>query len=176
MAKEGVKFLYGSAIVIGSIAVIQYFRRQKRLLEGICVSSAGLDWKTVLSGVLSSNNADNIQGIPLTLSVVNNSNIDVTIKEIDLNVSVDGVNLGYVELVEEVELSKNSETILNLTITLGVTDWISLGLALIGQNVYKIRGNFVISASVFETLNYPYYVVVTGSEITDEQSGECKVN
>jgi LEA14-like dessication related protein len=117
-----------------------------------------------------------MQGIPLTLSVVNNSNIDVTIKDIDLNVSVDDVNLGYVELVEEVELTKNSETILNLNITLDISDWISLGIALAGQNVYKIRGNFVISASVFETLNYPYYLIVTGSEITDEQSGECKVN
>ena len=175
MAKEGVKFLYGSAIVIGLVAVVQYFRRQKRLLEDICVSSAGLDWKTVLSGLISSNNAGNIQGIPLQLSVVNNSDIDVTIKDIDLDVSVDGVYLGYVELAQEVELSKNSETILNLNITLDVTDWISLGIAMIGQNVYKIRGNFVISASVFESLNYPYYLIVTGDDI-DEQSGECKVN
>ena len=95
MAKEGVKFLYGSAIVIGLVAVVQYFRRQKRLLEDICVSSAGLDWKTVLSGLISSNNAGNIQGIPLQLSVVNNSDIDVTIKDIDLDVSVDGVYLVY---------------------------------------------------------------------------------
>ena len=87
------------------------------------------------------------------------------------------VNLGYVELVEEVELSKNSETILNLNITLDSyrLDFFRNCVG-IGQNVYKIRGNFVISASVFETLNYPYYLIVTGSEITDEQSGECKVN
>lgn len=176
MAKEGVKFLYGSALVIGSIAVIQYFRRQKRLLKDICISNVSLGWQEILSGILSSNNATNIQGIPLTLSVVNNSNIDVTLKDIDLAVSVDGVSLGYVDLDEEVELTANSETQLDLTIKLSITDWLSTGIALLGQNVYKIRGNFVISASVFETLNYPYYVVVTGSEITDEQSGECKVN
>ena len=176
MAKEGVKFLYGSAVVIGIIAVIQYFRRQKRLLQDICISNVSLGWQEVLSGVLSSNNANNMQGIPLTLSVVNNSKIDVTIKDIDLDVSVDGVSLGFVELDEEVELSANSETQLNLNIKLTITDWLSVGIALIGQNVYKIRGNFVISASVFETLNYPYYVIMTGSEITDEQSGECVVN
>ena len=176
MAKEGVKFLYGSALVIGAIAVIQYFRRQKRLLKDICISNTSLDWQSVLNGLLSSSQASSMSGIPLTLSVVNNSKIDVTLKDVDLDVSVDGVSLGYVDLKEEVELKGNSETQLELTITLTVSDWLSLGVALIGTNVYKIRGNFVISASVFETLNYPYYVVMTGSEITDEQSGDCKVS
>ena len=176
MAKEGVKFLYGSAVVIGAIATIQYFRRQKRLLKDICVSNTSFDWQSVLSGIISSQSASNLEGIPLTLSVVNNSNIDVTIKDIDLDVSVDNVSIGVVSLADEVELAKNSETLLELTIQITVTDWLALGLALLtGPNVYKIRGNFVISASIFETVSYPYLLVMSGSQVTSEESGNCIV-
>jgi|21_taG_2_1085346.scaffolds.fasta_scaffold24713_5 LEA14-like dessication related protein len=174
MAKEGVKFLYGSAIVIGIVAVVQYFSRQKRLLKDICVSNTSFDWQSILSGLLSSENASSTSGVPLTLSVVNNSDIDVTLKEIDLAVTVDGQNLGYVELGEEVQLLANSETMLDLNITITVDDLLGLGLSLlIPPNVYKIRGNFVISASVFETLKYPYLLVMTGSQLTEEVSGDC---
>ena len=149
MAKEGVKFLYGSAVVIGAIAAI-------------------------LSGLISSQSAADIQGIPLTLSVVNNSDIDVIIKDADLDVSVDGISIGVVSLddEEEIKLSKNSETQLDLSIKITVTDWLSLGVAILsGSNVYKIRGNFVISASIFETLSYPYLLVMSGNQITEEVSG-----
>ena len=175
MAKEGVKFLYGSALVIGVVAVMQYYRRQKRLLKDICVSNTNFDWKTVLSGLLNNNNAAAMQGIPLQLSVVNNSNIDVTIKDIDLDVSVDGVYLGYVTLANPIELKANAESNLDLYITLDVGDWISLGIAALGSNVYKVRGNFVISASVFETLTYPYLLIIGGPDAS-EISGECEVN
>ena len=174
MAKEGVKFLYGSAVVIGAIAAIQYFSRQKRLLKDISISNTSLDWQTILSGLISSQSAADIQGIPLTLSVVNNSDIDVIIKDADLDVSVDGISIGVVSLddEEEIKLSKNSETQLDLNIKITVTDWLALGVAILsGSNVYKIRGNFVISASIFETLSYPYLLVMNGNEITEEVSG-----
>ena len=189
MAKEGVKFLYGSAVVIGAIAAIQYFSRQKRLLKDISISNTSLDWQTILSGLISSQSAADIQGIPLTLSVVNNSDIDVIIKDADLDVSVDGISIGVVSLddEEEIKLSKNSETQLDLSIKITVTDWLALGVKsndiyyyinngvnyeiLSGSNVYKIRGNFVISASIFETLSYPYLLVMSGNQITEEVSG-----
>ena len=176
MAKEGVKFLYGSALVIGAIAIVQYFSRQKRLLKDICVSNTSFDWQGVLSGLISSQSAASLEGIPLSLTVVNNSDIDVTIKEIDLDVTVDGVEVGVVSLGEEVLLTQNSETILDLSIKLTVTDWIGLAAAIvIPPNVYKIRGNFVISASVFETITYPYLLIMTGSEVTTQESGNCIV-
>jgi hypothetical protein len=66
---------------------------------------------------------------------------------------------------------------LDLNIIITVDDLIALGISLlIPPNVYKIRGNFVISASVFETLNYPYLLVLTGSELTEEVSGECELS
>jgi len=182
MAKESVKFLYGSAVVIGAIATIQYFRRQKQLLKGICISNTSFEWKEVLNGLLFSDAAADFDGIPLSLLVVNNSNIDVVIKDIDLKVSVDGINLGTVVLDEEVELTANTETQLDLIITLDSINWLQLGLELLlGPNVYKIKGNFVISASVFETLNIPYTLVFKGNgssgsgSTTTEISGDCKV-
>mgnify|MGYP003669336451 CR=1 FL=1 len=49
--------------------------QQKRLLKDISISNTSLDWQTILSGLISSQSAADIQGIPLTLSVVNNSDI-----------------------------------------------------------------------------------------------------
>jgi len=182
MAKEGVKFLFGSAIVIGAIALVQYFRRQRKLLSGICVSETSLNWRTTIYNILKG--TSNLEGIPLTLSVVNNSNIDVTIKEVDLDVLVNNTVIGYVgiEDSEEFVISKNSESTLELYISLNpetLAQIISNPLLalldlLVDTNTYKIRGNFVISASVFETLEYPYYLEVTGSELT-EKSGDCEV-
>ena len=87
-----------------------------------------------------------------------------------------------VELEEEVKLTANSETQLDLKIKLSQINWLELGLELlIGPNAYKIRGNFVISASVFETLNIPYLLVTKGggdsggSETISEKTGNCKV-
>ena len=114
--------------VIGGVGVVAYFIRQGKLLKQICVSSTDLAWKTTLLGVANDikNGTPPSVELPLNLTLKNDSNIDVTIKDVGFDITwlgsgtalLEGRNLliGRVDSNEETVIKKKSTGYLSLKI------------------------------------------------------------
>ena len=185
--------------VIGGVGVVSYFIRQGKLLKQICVSSTDLAWKTTLLGVATDikNGTSPSVDLPLNLTLKNDSNIDVTIKDVEFDITwlgsgtslLEGRNLliGTVDSNEETVIKKKSTGYLALKINLAPLSELSTGemvmlgtdmLPVIGNGIdVLIDGNIQIKASIFETINYPYSLMINTSDAIEdakEKSGDCK--
>ena len=84
---KGTKALLGILGIFGVTAVAAYFLRQAKLLKEICVSATDFNWLSnlisVLQAVTGSNNGETLN-LDYSITLVNNSNIDVELKEINL--------------------------------------------------------------------------------------------
>tara|TARA_R110000737_G_scaffold103385_2_gene136659 strand:+ start:191 stop:787 length:597 start_codon:yes stop_codon:yes gene_type:complete len=185
--------------VIGGVGVVSYFIRQGKLLKQICVSSTDLAWKTTLLGVANDikNGTSPSVDLPLNLTLKNDSNIDVTIKDVGFDITwlgsgtslLEGRNLliGTVDSNEETVIKKKSTGYLALKINLAPLSDLSAGemvmlgtdmLPLLGNGIdVLIDGNIQIKASIFETINYPYSLMLNTSDAIEdakEKSGDCK--
>ena len=185
--------------VIGGVGVVSYFIRQGKLLKQICVSSTDLAWKTTLLGVATDikNGTSPSVDLPLNLTLKNDSNIDVTIKDVGFDITwlgsgtslLEGRNLliGTVDSNEETVIKKKSTGYLALKINLAPLSDLSSGemvmlgtdmLPIVGNGIdVLIDGNIQIKASIFETINYPYSLMLNTSDAIEdakEKSGDCK--
>lgn len=185
--------------VIGGVGVVSYFIRQGKLLKQICVSSTDLAWKTTLLGVANDikNGTSPSVDLPLNLTLKNDSNIDVTIKDVGFDITwlgsgtslLEGRNLliGRVDSNEETVIKKKSTGYLALKINLAPLSDLSAGemvmlgtdmLPIVGNGIdVLIDGNIQIKASIFETINYPYSLMLNTSDAIEdakEKSGDCK--
>ena len=185
--------------VIGGVGVVSYFIRQGKLLKQICVSSTDLAWKTTLLGVANDikNGTSPSVDLPLNLTLKNDSNIDVTIKDVGFDITwlgsgtslLEGRNLliGTVDSNEETVIKKKSTGYLALKINLAPLSDLSAGemvmlgtdmLPIVGNGIdVLIDGNIQIKASIFETINYPYSLMLNTSDAIEdakEKSGDCK--
>ena len=185
--------------VIGGVGVVSYFIRQGKLLKQICVSSTDLAWKTTLLGVANDikNGTSPSVDLPLNLTLKNDSNIDVTIKDVEFDITwlgsgtslLEGRNLliGTVDSNEETVIKKKSTGYLALKINLAPLSDLSAGemvmlgtdmLPIVGNGIdVLIDGNIQIKASIFETINYPYSLMLNTSDAIEdakEKSGDCK--
>lgn len=185
--------------VIGGVGVVSYFIRQGKLLKQICVSSTDLAWKTTLLGVATDikNGTSPSVDLPLNLTLKNDSNIDVTIKDVEFDITwlgsgtslLEGRNLliGTVDSNEETVIKKKSTGYLALKINLAPLSDLSAGemlmlgtdmLPIVGNGIdVLIDGNIQIKASIFETINYPYSLMLNTSDAIEdakEKSGDCK--
>tara|TARA_R110002073_G_scaffold30649_5_gene95183 strand:- start:3399 stop:3995 length:597 start_codon:yes stop_codon:yes gene_type:complete len=185
--------------VIGGVGVVSYFIRQGKLLKQICVSSTDLAWKTTLLGVATDikNGTSPSVELPLNLTLKNDSNIDVTIKDVGFDITwlgsgtslLEGRNLliGRVDSNEETVIKKKSTGYLSLKINLAPLSDLSSGemvmlgtdmLPIVGNGIdVLIDGNIQIKASIFETINYPYSLMLNTSDAIEdakEKSGDCK--
>lgn len=185
--------------VIGGVGVVSYFIRQGKLLKQICVSSTDLAWKTTLLGVATDikNGTSPSVDLPLNLTLKNDSNIDVTIKDVGFDITwlgsgtslLEGRNLliGRVDSNEETVIKKKSTGYLALKINLAPLSDLSSGemvmlgtdmLPIVGNGIdVLIDGNIQIKASIFETINYPYSLMLNTSDAIEdakEKSGDCK--
>lgn len=185
--------------VIGGVGVVSYFIRQGKLLKQICVSSTDLAWKTTLLGVANDikNGTSPSVDLPLNLTLKNDSNIDVTIKDVGFDITwlgsgtslLEGRNLliGRVDSNEETVIKKKSTGYLALKINLAPLSDLSSGemvmlgtdmLPIVGNGIdVLIDGNIQIKASIFETINYPYSLMLNTSDAIEdakEKSGDCK--
>ena len=193
------KIIITTAAVLGGVGVLAYFLRQGKLLKQICVSSTDLAWKTTLLGVandIKQGNSPNVD-LPLNLTLNNDSNIDVTIKNVSFDITwmgsgtalLEGRNLiiGTVESDNETVIKKNSKGYLGLTISLATLTKLSMAemvilgtdlLPVIGNGIdVMIDGNIKLKASIFETVYYPYTLMINtseGLEAADELSGDCE--
>ena len=185
--------------VIGGVGVVSYFIRQGKLLKQICVSSTDLAWKTTLLGVANDikNGTSPSVDLPLNLTLKNDSNIDVTIKDVGFDITwlgsgtslLEGRNLliGTVDSNEETVIKKKSTGYLALKINLAPLSELSTGeMVMLGTDMLPVLGNGIdvlidgniqIKASIFETINYPYSLMLNTSDAIEdakEKSGDCK--
>ena len=185
--------------VIGGVGVVSYFIRQGKLLKQICVSSTDLAWKTTLLGVANDikNGTSPSVDLPLNLTLKNDSNIDVTIKDVEFDITwlgsgtslLEGRNLliGTVDSNEETVIKKKSTGYLALKINLAPLSDLSAGeMVMLGTDMLPVLGNGIdvlidgniqIKASIFETINYPYSLMLNTSDAIEdakEKSGDCK--
>jgi hypothetical protein len=185
--------------VIGGVGVVSYFIRQGKLLKQICVSSTDLAWKTTLLGVANDikNGTSPSVELPLNLTLKNDSNIDVTIKDVGFDITwlgsgtslLEGRNLliGTVDSNEETVIKKKSTGYLALKINLAPLSDLSAGeMVMLGTDMLPVLGNGIdvlidgniqIKASIFETINYPYSLMINTSDAIEdakEKSGDCK--
>ena len=197
MAK-GVKIAAGTILALGAVGGIAYLLRQKKLLKNICVSHTDIGWEATLYDIASSMQQGNTPSMqmPFQLTLVNNSNIDVTIKEVDMSIVwlTTGTDLltsdkliANIYSERETILKGKSETTLTINVDLSPLATLTNGElvilagdvnALTGNGIdVLIQGNIKLKASIFETVNYPYYLrmnTAEGLSTADEQSGDCK--
>lgn len=197
MAKGG-KVVFGTVAVLGVLGAIVYFIRQSKLLRQICVSHTDIGWESTVyevgTAVYDGETPSNLE-VPFHLTLVNNSNIDVIIKDVDMSItwlSQDTALLssdkliGNVKSTREDKLVKNSTTTITMNVDLSPITKLTTGQLLlltgdIASNGIRVivQGNVKLKASIFETINYPYYLNMNtadalDSENTVEESGECK--
>tara|TARA_R100001244_G_scaffold35643_3_gene32778 strand:- start:454 stop:1008 length:555 start_codon:yes stop_codon:yes gene_type:complete len=182
MASKTTKLIVGTAFVVGTIVFVRYLVRQSKMLKDICVTHTSLEWRNSLQQ-LATQWQEIIAGdpiefnVPLKLQLVNNSDIDVTVKEIDFDIYFESIHIGSIFEQEPKIIKANSRTDFDIYIDLDLQgDWINIGLEAIGgNNKFEVIGNIVLSASIYETLNYPYQLIVQGNQVLKEVSGECKL-
>jgi len=166
------------ALTIGGIAFVKYLTTQAKLLKKICVRSTSLEWREVLSSGLQAyiSGTPMPQTIPLELEVVNDSDVEVEVKEMYFDIYFSGIHVASVLNQDEAILMPNSVSNLEIDVNLDLAgDLIDIGLELLsGDNEIELRGNLKIQASVYEEYNYPYKLVVQGNEILEESSGKCE--
>ena len=197
MAKGG-KVVFGTVAALGLLGAIAYFVRQGKLMRQICVSHTDIGWESTVyeigTAVVNGETPSNLE-VPFHLTIVNKSNIDVIIKEVDMSITwlaqdtallASDKLIGNVKSTREDKLVKNSTTTITMSVDLSpLTKLTTAQLILLTGDIAAngirviVQGNVKLKASIFETINYPYYLNMNtadafDSEDTVEESGECK--
>ncbi len=175
---KGLKIFLGLAIGVGAFALAKYLLTQRKLLTKVCVESTSLEWRElIIDAVKAKLQGGNVPtSIPLELNMRNASDVDVEVKNIDLDIYFDDIHIGSIQSQQESILSANSISTLELDVDLDLKgDLIDLGLNIFaGDNTLEIFGNMKLKASIYEEYNYPYQLKVQGSKILKRRSGDCK--
>ena len=179
---KGTKALLGILGILGVTAVAAYFLRQAKLLKEICVSSTNFDWASnLISTAQAVLNPEDGQALNLDYSITleNNSNIDVEIKEIDLELRSSQGRIAVIRNDFVEVLAKKSSKTIPLDIVLAIDPSISIADLAVDQAVggieMQLSGDIVVKASIFETIRVPYRSRFnTGSNPNaQESSGSC---
>jgi LEA14-like dessication related protein len=174
---KGFKIFLGVAVALGGFAFIKYLMTQAKLLKDICVRSTSLEWREVIVDAVKAQ----IQGqtpntsLPLELEIVNGSDVEVEVKDINFDIFFDGIHIGDVLSQQSAILGANSISTLELDVDLDLKgDILDLGLSILaGDNEVEIYGNILMKASIYEEYNYPYQIKVKGNNILKQVSGNC---
>tara|TARA_R100000664_G_C2720643_1_gene114255 strand:- start:432 stop:989 length:558 start_codon:yes stop_codon:yes gene_type:complete len=179
---KGTKAIIGLLGILGVTAVAAYFLRQAKLLKEICVSSTNFDWVSNLVSILQAiTNPEDGQVLNLDYSItlVNNSNIDVELKEINLELRSSQGRIAVIRNDFVEVLARKSTKTIPLDIMLALDSNISIVDLIADQAIggieMQIIGDIVVKASIFETIRVPYRSRFnTGSNTNaQEESGSC---
>ena len=187
--KQNTKVAIGLFVSIGIVGLAAYFMRQAKLLKNICVQAASVDWSaSVIEVAQLYNNGQPITNIslPLDLTLTNNSNIDVTINNVELDLYAEQDKIGVIYTDFEQLLAKNSvgELSVNFNFVEGA-ELGGLGIAygtgaLVGTPLdFTIVGSIKAKASIFESIDIKYRStftlseLVSGNAINDQSGKNC---
>lgn len=186
--KKNVKVALGLFFTIGTIGTIAYFIRQAKLLKNICVKAGSVDWNdTILeaAAIYSSGQPVTEFSLPLDLTLTNNSNTDVTIKKVELDLYAEQDLIGTISTDFEQLLAKNS--VGELSVDFNLVEGANLAaivaaetsslLPFVDAMDYTIVGSIRAKASVFETISIKYRSTFTlgeliGGNTTNSESGK----
>jgi len=187
--KKNIKIGVGLLAAIGVVGVATYFIRQAKLLKNICVQAGSVDWSASVvevAQIYQSGEPITEIELPLDLVLTNDSNTDVTIQKVDLDLYAEQDKIGVIATDFEQILEKNS--IGDLSVDFQFIDdvnLVGLGVAygtgvLIGDPMdFTIKGKITAKASIFETIEIKYTSTFTLAEMlagttdNDESGGNC---
>lgn len=184
--KLGFKTFFGFTAIIGGIAFVKYAISQVKMLKGICVSSSSLDWQNPLFEALESKVLGNPidVDIPLALSILNNSDLEVSVKDVKFEILFQGIKIADVYHISETTLNPNSKSTMDLKvelIKLTNKDLSDIGIEIAkivfgttDEATYEIVGELKVQASIYEKLTIPYSMIMKGSEVLEDGNKDCK--
>jgi len=174
--KKNVKVALGLFFTIGTIGTIAYFVRQGRLMKNISVEAGSVDWNaTILEAAQLYSSGQSIAQIslPLDLILTNDSNTDVTISNVDLDLYAEQDLIGTISTEFEQLLAKKS--VGELSVDFNFVEGANLGaivaaeassiLPFIDAMDYTIVGSIKAKASVFESIKIKYRSTFTLGEL-----------
>jgi hypothetical protein len=174
--KKNVKVALGLFFTIGTIGTIAYFVRQGRLMKNISVEAGSVDWSAAIieaAQLYSSGQSITQISLPLDLTLTNDSNTDVTINKVDLDLYAEQDLIGTISTDFEQLLAKKSvgELSVDFNFVEGA-DLSAIALAeastilpFIDAMDYTIVGSVRAKASVFESINLKYRSTFTLGEL-----------
>ena len=166
--------------VVGALSVfglIRYLNRQRKALKNMCISSVSWNWTDFIKTAIATGKVPD--DAKMELKATNTSNIDLTVNEFLLEVSVDDKHFGYIKTFEAVVIPKNSSRNIYASLEIDVDFGVDLVLDIIDiisdsdPTEYKVEGFINVSASIFESYSHKFEIVSTKDEILSQTSGEC---
>ena len=171
------KIALGVLGALGVLTIFRYIHRQGKALKNLCISNVSWNWVDALQGTLLGG------AIPDTAQMefkaTNNSDIDLTIKEINLVVTVDDKIVGTIKSPMEQQVLRNSTRDIYVTIDFDVNLDANLLFDIIDiiadpdPTQFGVDGYFTVSASLFENYTYRYNLLTTKDQIISEVAGDC---
>tara|TARA_R110002096_G_scaffold63690_4_gene155982 strand:- start:1169 stop:1705 length:537 start_codon:yes stop_codon:yes gene_type:complete len=164
---------------LGVLGLIRYISRQGKALKHMCISSVSWNWTDSIKSALATGKLPD--DAKMELKATNTSNIDLTVNQFLLEVSVDDKHFGYIKTFEAVVIPKNSSRNIYAKLEIDVDLGIDLVLDIIDiltdsdPTEYKVEGYINVSASVLESYSHRFEIVATKDEILSEVSGECNL-
>lgn len=195
--KKDTKIVLAVLVAGGGLLLTRYFLRQYRLLRNVCVSNTNLNWAVELAeAALDAVDGDGFSYSTLDtqfeLELTNSSDIPVTIKDINLNVFLEGQKIGTIIDQQSTTLDKNSSVTLFLNLDIdenviqGAIENTALQTAfefissVLSSNVdvpttrIEVSGVINVKASIYESFKIRYRLVTTPSGLIEESSGNCE--
>lgn len=195
--KKDTKIVLAVLVAGGGLLLTRYFLRQYRLLRNVCVSNTNLNWAVELAeAALDAVDGDGFSYSTLDtqfeLELTNSSDIPVTIKDINLNVFLEGQKIGTIIDQQSTTLDKNSSVTLFLNLDIdenviqGAIENTALQTAfefissVLSSNVdvpttqIEVNGVINVKASIYESFKIRYRLVTTPSGLIEESSGNCE--
>lgn len=167
------------------------------MLRNVCVSNTNLNWAPELVELaIDATSGDgfslNTLDTPFELELTNSSDIPVTIKDINLNVYLEGQRIGSIVDLESTTLDKNSSVTLFLNLDIdediiagvvqntAVQTVLEFLTSVLSSNVdtpttqIEVNGIINVKASIYESFKIRYRLVTTPSGLIEESSGNCE--
>jgi hypothetical protein len=196
--KKNTKIILAILVGGGGLLLARYFVRQYKLLKNVCVSNSNINWASELVELaIDATNGDGFSldslDTPFELELSNSSDIPVTIKDVNLNVFLEGQKIGNIFDNQPTTIDKNSSVTLFLNLDIDETviqgalvdtatqsiletlvDVFDGGGFDLPTTSIEVSGNVSVKASIYESFNIKYRLVTTPSGLVEESSGNCE--
>ena len=166
--------------ILGGISVlgaIRYYLRQGKALKSLCIQSVSWNWTEAIKSAIATGQIPD--DAKMEFRAVNTSDIDLTINQFMLDVSVDDKHVGYIKSFEKQVIPKNSSRNIYAKLELDIDFGVGLVMDIIDiltdpdPTEYRVEGYFNVTASIYESYTHKFEIVTTKDEILSEISGEC---
>lgn len=160
--KKGLIF---GGIAVAGIALFVYLKKQYDLLYNACYTIAG--------GVIHSLGLDKVK-LTLFFKIVNESDINVEILNMDFNIYVNNMFVTKILKKEPQLLKSNTDTIIKLDVEFNPADLLRAGISSIEPILYDkeklvitTKGTLSVKSGIIKLNKFPFSVDVTLKELLE---------